>query len=87
MTERKLYSDLCRCPVFTIIWGLRVSNIINKFIHGMVVRLGESETKRKDCRGVMFTRMRPFKRNVITLLLNNRTRETRCSDSQTKTRK
>jgi hypothetical protein len=37
----------------------------------MDVRLGESETKRKNCRGVVFTRMRPFSRNVITLLVNN----------------
>ena len=47
-TRGEFFSNLSCCPVISIVWRVRVSNIVDIFINGMKVRLGESETKRKD---------------------------------------
>ena len=46
-----------------------MSHVIDVLFNGMNVRLGESESKRKDCLGMVSARMRPARRNMITFLV------------------
>jgi hypothetical protein len=84
MTRRKLFGNLCGRPVISVIWRVRVSDVINILVNGMNVGLGESETKRYDRRGVVPVRMRPPSRDMIALLMKKQREVGRLGDRQPK---
>jgi hypothetical protein len=55
--------------MISIIWRVRVSDVIDILVNGMNVGLGESEAKSQDRNGMVSTRMRPASRDMIALLV------------------
>jgi hypothetical protein len=80
-TRCELFGDFCRCPVFPVIWGVWISNIMDVFVDSLNVGLGKTKTKRKDCRAVESMGVRPASGDMITLLVKNPRREEGLSDS------
>jgi ERCC4-related helicase len=68
--------------MITVVWRVRVSDVIEKFVNSMEVGLGETETKRQDRRSRIFTGMRPTGRNLTAFFMQNQRREKRFSDGQ-----